>query len=45
MNRNALPLLELTRGRITESIHYGSIAVVDANGKLLASHGAPRFGY
>lgn len=33
------PLLEVTRGRIVESIHYGSIAVVDANGKLLASYG------
>ncbi len=36
------PLLELIRGRIVESIHYGSIAVVDANGKLLASHGDPQ---
>ena len=33
------PLLEVTRGRIAESTHYGSIAVVDANGKLLASYG------
>lgn len=35
------PLLELTRGRIVESIHYGSIAVVDVDGKLLASYGDP----
>lgn len=35
------PLLELTRGRIVESIHYGSVAVVDASGKLLASYGDP----
>jgi L-asparaginase II len=42
MTRNSLPLLELTRGRITESIHYGSIAVVDADGSLLASHGDPQ---
>ncbi|MFZ5881506.1 MAG: asparaginase [Chloroflexota bacterium] len=36
------PLLELIRGRIVESIHYGSIAVVDADGKLQASHGDPQ---
>lgn len=35
------PLLELIRGRIVESVHYGSIAVVDSNGKLTASHGDP----
>jgi len=36
------PLLELTRGRVVESVHYGHIAVVDANGKLLASYGDPQ---
>lgn len=36
------PLLELIRGRIVESTHYGSIAVVDADGRLLASHGDPQ---
>ncbi len=36
------PLLELIRGRIVESVHYGSVAVVDADGKLLASHGDPQ---
>src|SRR5574342_386518 len=36
------PLFEVTRGRIVESVHYGSIAVVDSNGKLLASHGDPQ---
>src|SRR6266498_2462926 len=35
------PLLELTRGSVVESIHYGSIAVVDVDGKLLASYGDP----
>lgn len=35
------PLFEITRGKIVESIHYGSIAVVDSNGKLLASYGDP----
>ncbi len=36
------PLFEVTRGRITESVHYGSIAVVDSNGKLIASYGDPQ---
>ncbi len=36
------PLLEITRGRIVESIHYGSIAVVDSDAKLIASHGDPQ---
>jgi len=36
-----LPVLELTRGRVVEAIHSGSIAVVDADGALLASYGDP----
>lgn len=32
-------MFEVTRGDLVESIHYGSIAVVDSNGKLLASYG------
>jgi len=32
-------LFETTRGSIVESVHYGSIAVVDSSGKLLASYG------
>lgn len=36
------PLFEVTRGNIVESIHYGSIAVVDASGKLIASYGDPQ---
>ncbi len=36
------PVFELTRGRVVESIHYGSVAVVDSNGKLLASYGDPQ---
>lgn len=35
------PILELIRGGIVESTHYGSIAVVDASGKLLYSYGDP----
>jgi L-asparaginase II len=35
------PLLELTRGATIESTHFGSIAVVNADGNLLHSHGDP----
>ena len=35
------PIFELTRGAIRESVHFGSIAVVNSQGKLLASHGDP----
>ncbi|HSL31378.1 MAG TPA: asparaginase [Anaerolineales bacterium] len=35
------PLFEVTRGNIVESVHYGSIAVVDSNGKLIAGYGDP----
>ena len=38
---NAQPIFETTRGDIVESTHYGSIAVVNSNGKLIASHGDP----
>ncbi|CAG1016351.1 L-asparaginase [Anaerolineales bacterium] len=36
---NPQPILELTRGQIVESTHFGSIAVVDSTGKLLHSWG------
>ncbi len=39
MRPNHKPVIEACRGRIVESIHYGSIAVVDATGQLLASYG------
>lgn len=35
------PLFELTRGKIIESQHFGAFAVVDSNGRLLASGGDP----
>lgn len=35
------PILELTRGGVVESTHFGSIVVVDSTGKLLHSHGDP----
>jgi L-asparaginase II len=37
----ALPLFEVTRGNLVESVHYGSIAVVDSTGKLISSYGDP----
>ena len=36
------PLFEVTRGRVVESVHHGSIAVVDTNGTLIAAHGDPQ---
>lgn len=36
-----LPLYELTRGEIVESIHFGSIAVSDRHGRLVAWYGDP----
>lgn len=38
----AQPLFEVTRGDVVESVHYGSLAVVDSNGKLIASYGDPQ---
>lgn len=38
---NLTPLIELTRGPLVESIHLGSLAVVDASGKLVAWAGSP----
>jgi L-asparaginase II len=35
------PLVELTRGPLVESIHFGALAVVDASGRLVASYGSP----
>jgi L-asparaginase II len=42
MTERFLPIFELTRGRIVESIHYGAIAVVNSHGKLLYSYGDPQ---
>ncbi len=36
-----VPLLELSRGSLTEATHFGHIAVVDAGGRLAASCGDP----
>lgn len=35
------PILETTRGDIVESIHYGSIAIVNSCGEMIASIGDP----
>lgn len=37
-----LPIFQLTRGDIVESIHFGAIAVVDAFGNLVAWYGDPQ---
>lgn len=37
----AVPLVEITRGEIVESRHLGALAVVDSDGRLLASAGDP----
>ena len=37
-----VPLVTFTRGTIAESTHYGSVAVVDHQGALVASAGDPR---
>jgi L-asparaginase II len=36
------PMIEVTRGSMVECIHFGSLAIVDANGKLVASYGNPQ---
>lgn len=35
------PVLELTRGNLTESIHFGAIAVTNSHGELIAHYGNP----
>ncbi len=35
------PVVEVTRGNIVESLHFGAAAVVDAGGRLVASVGDP----
>lgn len=36
-----VPLVEVTRGRIVESLHLGAIAVVDSRGRLISAAGDP----
>jgi L-asparaginase II len=43
MNLNHAPLVEVTRGNDVESIHFGSVAVVNTRGDLLYQAGDPDF--
>ena len=36
-----LPVLELTRGKVVESVHFGSIAIMNSHGVLISFHGDP----
>lgn len=36
---DCVPLVEVTRGSIVESIHYGAFVVVDSHGSIIASQG------
>jgi L-asparaginase II len=38
-----VPLARVTRGDATDSVHYGSVAVVDRGGRLLFSAGDPHY--
>jgi L-asparaginase II len=40
-DRSYAPIFVVSRGEIVESIHYGSIAVVSSDGKIIAFHGDP----
>ncbi len=42
MTDRFLPLFEVTRGNIVELIHYGAIAIMDSDQKLLYSYGDPQ---
>ena len=42
MTAHYQPVLEVTRGRIVESVHFGAAAVVDSSGHLLAWLGDPQ---
>jgi L-asparaginase II len=41
MTHGYRPVIQATRGGVVESIHFGAIAVADAQGNLLASWGDP----
>jgi len=38
-----VPLARVTRGDATDSVHYGSVAVVDRDGRLIFAAGDPRY--
>lgn len=35
------PLFELTRGETVESVHFGAVAIVEVDGRLVSAHGDP----
>jgi len=35
------PLVEVRRGEVVESVHYGAVAVVDDGGRVVLAHGDP----
>jgi L-asparaginase II len=39
---NYVPLIEVTRGPIVESVHFGAAVAVDASGRVLAAWGDPQ---
>jgi L-asparaginase II len=39
---NLTPLVEVTRGHIVESIHFGALVVVDSSGQILFKSGDPK---
>jgi L-asparaginase II len=39
MTGQAFPLVEVTRGPIVESVHYGSLAIAQPDGKIVFSAG------
>jgi L-asparaginase II len=41
MPMTSVPLVDFTRGDLVESTHFGSIAVADANGRLVSAAGTP----
>ncbi len=40
-NSSYLPIFQLTRGDVVESMHFGAIAVVESTGRLVARYGDP----
>src|SRR5512139_752662 len=41
INSSYQPIFQLTRGDIVESVHFGAIAIVEAQGRLAAWYGDP----
>ena len=39
---NYQPIVEVTRGSVVESVHFGALVIADSNGQVLASWGDPQ---